>query len=184
MDIVSQGFRPLLAGVGLIALLMLGACQQTPIQQVPRPEPPLPAENMAEHKPSLPAQAYKVVAQARQYIGTPYRNGGTTSKGMDCSGLVHTCFKGVNVQLPRASYQMAERGTPVQRSELRIGDLVFFRLSGAKRISHVGIVSDVLPKEVYFIHSSSSRGVVCESLDAPFYLKGFVTARRVLGVEL
>jgi cell wall-associated NlpC family hydrolase len=119
----------------------------------------------------------EVVDEAKKYLGVPYRNGGTTANGVDCSGLVVTVFKRFGVALPRTSDDQAKFGAKVDRSDLEPGDLVFFRTSGSTRISHVGIYSGA----GQFIHASTrSKKVKFDRLDNKYFKKRYATARRVL----
>jgi len=123
----------------------------------------------------------KVIRTARSYRGTPYRWGGTTRIGMDCSGLLCTSFKAINVTLPRTSNEQSEFGRNVRPRELRPGDLVFFGTTSvfSRQISHVGMVTDVKGKdEVYFIHASTSLGVKEDNLYSNYYQKIFIKAVR------
>lgn len=119
----------------------------------------------------------EVVDEAKKYIGVPYRNGGTTMNGLDCSGLVVAVYKRFGVALPRSSHDQADFGLQIDRSGLKPGDLVFFRTSGTTRISHVGIYSG----NGQFIHASTrARRVRYDRLDNKYFRKRYATARRVL----
>jgi cell wall-associated NlpC family hydrolase len=119
----------------------------------------------------------EVVREASKYLGAPYRNGGTTASGVDCSGLVVAVFEKFGIAVPRTSHEQAKFGAPVDRSQLEPGDLVFFRTSGSTRITHVGIYSG----EGEFIHASTrSRRVKYDRLDNRYFRKRYATARRVL----
>jgi cell wall-associated NlpC family hydrolase len=126
------------------------------------------------------AEAQKVIQVARSYIGTPYRYGGTSRKGMDCSGLLCTTFQAVNITLPRPSYEQAEYGQEVRLRDVRPGDLVFFsEKKSSNRVSHAGMVTAVNgPENVTFIHASTSRGVIEDNLYKEYYQKIFVKAVR------
>lgn len=114
-----------------------------------------------------------------QWLGTPYKYGGTTKSGTDCSGMVMAVFKEVyNKDLFRSSYDQLKNVRLIEQNELKTGDLVFFKISGNK-VSHVGIYIG----EQKFIHSSTSKGVVINSLEEPYYKKYFFSGGRVLGVE-
>ncbi|MCJ8165793.1 C40 family peptidase [Pontibacter sp. E15-1] len=121
-----------------------------------------------------------VIEAARSYTGVPYKWGGTTRVGMDCSGLLCTSFQSINVNLPRTSDEQGDYGKKVRPKDIKEGDLVFF---GANRfsnnITHVGMVTEVNGKEdVRFIHASSSLGVIEANLYADHYQKIFIKAVR------
>lgn len=121
-----------------------------------------------------------IITTARSYTGTPYRSGGLTEKGMDCSGLLFTTFKSVGLQLPRTSWQQAETGQEVRLSEVRPGDLLFFvtNKKGAGAINHSGIVTEVRKDEIRFIHSSTSKGVREDNLYTDYWRAAFAKAVR------
>jgi cell wall-associated NlpC family hydrolase len=117
-----------------------------------------------------------VMTRIIELINTPYRWGGMSTSGMDCSAFVMTVYRNaLGIELPRTSIMQSTVGEEVSRDELRFGDLVFFNTLG-RRISHVGIYLG----EGVFAHSSSSGGVKVSSLDEDYYNNRFVTARRVI----
>lgn len=120
-----------------------------------------------------------VIQSARAYTGTPYKWGGTTRSGIDCSGLLCNSFSKVNYNLPRTSDAQSKIGKKVGIRDLQPGDLVFFATGKKKRkITHVGLVTEVRKGRVRFIHSSSSLGVVENNLESDYYKKRFRLARR------
>lgn len=142
--------------------------------------------NLAPRPHSAPAGSpvSNLIATARSYLDSPYASGGTTSVGLDCSGFLCVCFRQVGVSLPRVSRQQAEAGEAVRFNDLRPGDLVFFataaKTNPAAPINHVGLVTEVRPSgEVWFIHSSSSRGVREDNLLTPYWQAAYARARRV-----
>lgn len=123
-----------------------------------------------------------VIQAARTYTGTPYKWGGTTRSGMDCSGLTTNAFKSVNINLPRQAEEQATVGAKVKKKDIQSGDLLFFATGKKKReITHVGIVTDVKDDDhIKFIHASTSLGVVETNLYSDYYIKRFRVARRVI----
>ena len=155
--------------LALLALLVLaaGLCGCAPAHIGPEP---LPGIGQGGRTP--------VVAAARSLTGAPYKWGGESPQtGFDCSGLTWWAYRQVGVDLPRVSTDQYEAGQPVNRRDIRPGDLVFFRLPGKPSIMHVGIATE----RGTFIHSPSSGGRVREeALDAPYWREHFIGARRVL----
>ena len=122
-----------------------------------------------------------IIAKARSYTGTPYKWGGTSMKGMDCSGLLLNSFKAVEIDIPRTSTEQKKTGKRVSRGEIKKGDLVFFATSKKKRkVTHVGLVTKVQGGNVTFIHASTSKGVTESSLDNSYWDKRYRQARRIL----
>jgi murein DD-endopeptidase / murein LD-carboxypeptidase len=142
---------------------------------------PAPADYIAEAEESYLAR--QIVNNALEFQGTPYRGGGTTSAGMDCSGMVYATFQIFDITLPRSSASMAAgAGTEVKLEDVKVGDLLFFDNNRRHRgINHVGMVTEVTPEgEVKFIHSSSSRGVMVSSMSEPYNSRTFIQAKRVI----
>lgn len=122
----------------------------------------------------------RIVAQARKWIGTPYKYGGESHKGTDCSGLTMVLYRDVaGIKIPRNSGKQQEFCNRISRNALSPGDLVFFSSSRKGSVSHVGIYAG----SGKFIHASSSRGVILSSLDEDYYRRHFHSAGRVPGVE-
>ncbi|MDP3312835.1 LysM peptidoglycan-binding domain-containing C40 family peptidase [Lutibacter sp.] len=120
-----------------------------------------------------------LIETASKNIGTRYRRGGTGAKGFDCSGLMYTTFKEINMTLPRSSHQQAKVGTKIDRSEAKIGDLIFFATNRIGSISHVGMITEIIEDEIKFIHSSTSLGVIISSIKEMYYSKRFVQINRI-----
>ncbi len=124
---------------------------------------------------SLPAETRRLLEEARRWMGTSYRYGGSTRSGVDCSGLTSQIFvNALQIKLPRSSAQQSEYCRRIDRSELMEGDLVFFR-TGSKGVSHVGMYVG----DGRIIHSSTSRGVIVSSLDESYYRRTYHSSGRV-----
>lgn len=125
-----------------------------------------------------PVGRAELVAEALRYLGTPYVWGGGSSGGVDCSGFVYVVFSHYLPNLGRLStFDYFHVGTPIDRSGLQPGDLVFFT-TYAPGPSHVGIYLG----DGRFIHASSaSHQVTTSLLDDPYYVSHFFGARRLLG---
>lgn len=116
-----------------------------------------------------------LLAQHERWAGTPYRLGGDSEWGIDCSALVQAVFSDTfRLELPRTTDGQVNEGMPIDRAELQAGDLVFFRPS--RTYNHVGIyVGDGV-----FLHASASRGVRLSKLDNSYWRRHYWQARRPL----
>ncbi|MGV0923539.1 C40 family peptidase [Empedobacter tilapiae] len=129
---------------------------------------------------NAPRNVNRILKTAKSYLGTPYKYGGVTNTGFDCSGLVYVSFKELNLDLPRRSSDQAEYGKEINIENVKIGDLIFFNTSG-NSISHVGIVESINRNgSINFVHSSTSKGVIISSLDENYWKSRFVKAMRLL----
>jgi cell wall-associated NlpC family hydrolase len=118
-----------------------------------------------------------VVAAAGTYAGWPYRFGGNSVRGLDCSALVQRAFRAAGLELPRTAAEQFRRGYAVVRQELAAGDLVFFR--GARRLSKTIVHVGIYIGGGRFIHASR-HGVITASLNAAHWVRRFAGARRVI----
>lgn len=117
--------------------------------------------------------------EGARWLGTPHRMGGSTKRGVDCSGFVAIVVREVyGKQLSRSSTDMLKHDCKkVSRGKLQEGDLVFFRTGqGKKKVpNHVGIYL----KNGRFIHTSTSSGVIVSSLSEPYYVRAWITGGRI-----
>ena len=168
----------------LAVAALLSACSTTNTAKNMHPE----THAVVEDTSSLQASQYEFESMVRnldvksrlmdQYAswkGVRYRLGGSTKKGIDCSGFVQRTFREqFGMDLPRSTYEQQEMGKSVSRGHLRTGDLVLFRAGSTGR--HVGIYIG----NNQFVHASTSSGVTISSMDEPYWKKRYNEARRVL----
>jgi cell wall-associated NlpC family hydrolase len=129
-----------------------------------------------------PKQVDEIISYAKKFLGTPYQWAGTTPSGFDCSGFIYYVMGSFGLSLSRTAGGLAEFGRTVKLSELRPGDLMFFkgRSTSSSSIGHVGMVVEVRPDAIMFIHSSSSRGVVIDNFKtSSYYIPRFIKAKRL-----
>ncbi|HBA26090.1 MAG TPA: hypothetical protein DCY98_01645 [Nitrospinae bacterium] len=112
-----------------------------------------------------------------KHIGIPYRFGGDSENGIDCSAFTRRVYREQGIELPRVSYEQARIGRGVGGSSLQPGDLVFFNTSLVGSISHVGVYID----NNTFAHASSSQGVTKSNLRQKYFSKRYVRANRIMG---
>lgn len=120
----------------------------------------------------------QVLSRAVNALGTPYRWGGTTPKGFDCSGLVRYAFRDIDeVDLPRTSSAMARsKGKTITLANLQPGDLLFFNIK-SRRVNHVAIYLG----NNRFIHAPrNGKKVTISDLSKPYWKKHYALAKRVL----
>lgn len=111
---------------------------------------------------------------ALEQVGVPYRYGGNSPQGFDCSGLVQYSYSHAGVAVPRTTGQLWSAARTVERRDLRAGDLLFFNIEG--KMSHVGMYLG----DERFVHApQSGRRVSVASLDAPFYRAALLRVGRV-----
>lgn len=120
---------------------------------------------------------HKLYVNAAEWIGTPYRAGGDSRHGTDCSGLVSRLYKKTyRMRLSRSTDGQLKESNKIARRNLREGDLVFFTSrSSRKKVAHVGIYL----KDGKFIHASTSQGVIVSSLKEKYYTQHWLCGGRV-----
>jgi cell wall-associated NlpC family hydrolase len=121
----------------------------------------------------------QILNVAAESLGSPYRGGGSTPAGFDCSGFVTYTLNQFDITLPRNSAEMAQIGKRILKKDAKPGDLIFFKTNGSY-ISHVGIVTENSDGIIKFIHSSTSSGVVYSSTSESYYARTFAGVNRIL----
>ena len=119
----------------------------------------------------------KLLTEANGWLGTPYKYGGNSKSGVDCSGMVCMVFdNALSIKLPRNSAQQGEWCAKINKRDLQPGDLLFFSTrSGSSSISHVGMYIG----DGNMIHASTSKGVIVSSLSEDYYVKTYHSCGRV-----
>ncbi len=124
-----------------------------------------------------------IISFANQFLGTPYKYGGESTTGFDCSGFVKYVFKKFGFELPHSSTMMANSGEEKQKDFAEMGDLIVFKGRSSSTVGHVGIVFQNYLNDLIFIHSSSPRsgGVIISKLSESYYKQRFIKVIDVLG---
>ena len=122
----------------------------------------------------------QLVDDALKNIGSPYKYGGITKKGYDCSGLLYATFKEYDIILPRTSIEMSKIGRFIEANDAKKGDFIFFTTNGKTIINHLGMIVEVDNTVIKFIHSSSSKGVIISSTNENYYSNCVVQINRII----
>ena len=126
-------------------------------------------------------KADNIIDYAKKFEGVRYKYGGTTKKGMDCSGLIFRAYSSEAIALPRTTKDLAITGNWIDLKDVEKGDLLFFATKkNSRKINHVGMVTSSQVGRVEFIHSTTSKGVIRSQLSERYWYFAFVQARRVL----
>ncbi|MDB9960630.1 C40 family peptidase [Oceanihabitans sp.] len=135
----------------------------------------------ASPKTSSNESVNNAVDYAKSFKGVRYKYGGTTKKGIDCSGLVYTAFKKENINVPRTTKDLSKTGKWIDVNDVQEGDLLFFATKkNSRSVNHVGIVTTSRTGYVEFIHASTSKGVMISNLAERYWYLSYVQARRIL----
>jgi len=168
IQIRAQAYT-LMFGIIFVIALGVSGCSSTPTKHSAKPN------TVAFGKPGK--QTRSQAALSKYYLSwknTPYKLGGLSKAGIDCSGFVHVAFRDVfKKRVPRSTELLAKTGKAIPQKSLKFGDLVFFMTSRTQR--HVGIYIN----NGKFIHASSSRGVMQSSLNSTYWSRNFKGARRI-----
>ena len=137
-----------------------------------------PGEEEPELPPGLDGVAAKLLQSAFEFVGVPYRLGGFSQLGIDCSGLVKKAFSAIGIDLPRTARSQFSKGEPVSFSDLLPGDLIFFATRKARYPTHVAIY---LGNGLILHASRSNRRVIVDNFEkSGYFRRHFIGARRVL----
>ncbi|NBR14329.1 MAG: NlpC/P60 family protein [Flavobacteriales bacterium] len=122
-----------------------------------------------------------IINYAKTFLGVPYRYGGTTPSGFDCSGFINFIFGNFGFSLVRTSYGLAELGETVALSDIQPGDLLFFKGSNVNSTSvgHVAMVIEVKDGSFKFIHSANGGVQITNFNTSRYYIQRYVKAKRL-----
>jgi len=152
--------------LAITMLSMISACSSQPVAPAARPY----SQKNAVRVQSIGERA---AAIALEQVGVPYRYGGTTTSGFDCSGLVQFSYRHAGKSVPRTTGQLWSSSASIGRDNIEAGDLLFFSVDG--KMSHVGMYVG----KQQFVHApSSGRTVTVAKLTSPYYSSAFVRAAR------
>jgi cell wall-associated NlpC family hydrolase len=159
----------------LLLLLLAAGCASAPEPKVAPPPAQSAREWDGEGGASNMRNRGEALAEfALRLRGTPYRFGGATPDGFDCSGLVFYAHRHLGLNVPRTSRDQAEQATSLKPRKLQRGDLVFFKI-GSRKVNHVGIYIG----KHRFVHApGAGKPVTINSLDDEFYAEAFFSAGR------
>ncbi|MDE7386241.1 MAG: C40 family peptidase [Muribaculaceae bacterium] len=124
----------------------------------------------------------EILLEADRHLGTRYMRGGKTPRGFDCSGFTSYVFKQFGYKLGASSGDQYKQGTAVESTDVKPGDLLFFKGRSRNSVGHVAIAIDTDPDtgDIIFIHSATSGGIRVDRVSSPYYNKRYLGARRVL----
>ncbi|MFZ9658322.1 MAG: C40 family peptidase [Crocinitomicaceae bacterium] len=131
--------------------------------------------------PKNDPQVDAIINYAKSFLGVPYRYGGTTPSGFDCSGFINYIFGNFGFDLVRTSYGLAELGTTVKLSDIQPGDLMFFKGSNVNSTSvgHVALVIEVTPDAIKFIHSANTGVRIDNFKTSQYYIQRYIKTKRL-----
>jgi len=164
--ITQAAFKIPILALTITMLSLLSACSSQSIGSAPR-------SNSEMSRVPVQSLGERAAAVALEQVGVPYRFGGTTTSGFDCSGLVQFSYRNAGKSVPRTTGQLWTSSTSVDRDDIQAGDLLFFSFEG--KMSHVGMYVG----KQQFVHApSSGRTVTVANLTSPFYASALVRAGR------
>jgi len=131
--------------------------------------------------PKNDPQVDAIINYAKSFLGVPYRYGGTTPSGFDCSGFINYIFGNFGFDLVRTSYGLAELGTTVKLSDIQPGDLMFFKGSNVHStgVGHVALVVEVTPDAINFIHSANTGVRIDNFKTSKYYIQRYIKTKRL-----
>jgi cell wall-associated NlpC family hydrolase len=126
-------------------------------------------------------KADAIISYAKTFLGVPYRYGGSTPSGFDCSGFINYIFGNFGFSLVRSSFGLADLGQTIALSNIQPGDLLFFKGSNinSSTVGHVALVVEVAPNTLKFIHSANGGVRIENFVTSKYYIQRYIKAKRL-----
>ena len=140
-----------------------------------------PPDSIQEIQQIVSEKSNAIISYAKKFMGVPYVWGGMSPSGFDCSGFINYVFKGFGFGLTRTSYGLAELGKTVRLSELRPGDLMFFKARNLNttRVGHVALVVDTTDGIIQFIHAARTGIRIDTFNNSSYYVPRYIKSKRM-----
>ena len=126
-------------------------------------------------------KADAIISYAKTFLGVPYRYGGSTPSGFDCSGFINYIFGNFGFSLVRTSFGLADLGETIALSNIQPGDLMFFKGSNVNSsvVGHVAMVVEVAPNTLKFIHSANGGVIIENFVTSKYYIQRYIKTKRL-----
>ena len=140
-----------------------------------------PSDSIQHVQKIVSEKSNAIIEYAKKFMGVPYVWGGMSPSGFDCSGFINYVFKGFGFGLTRTSYGLAELGKTVRLSELRPGDLMFFKARNlnSTRVGHVALVVDTSVGIIQFIHAARTGIRIDTFNNSSYYVPRYIKSKRM-----
>jgi cell wall-associated NlpC family hydrolase len=140
-----------------------------------------PSDSIQHVQKIVSEKSNAIIEYAKKFMGVPYVWGGMSPSGFDCSGFINYVFKGFGFGLTRTSYGLAELGKTVRLSELRPGDLMFFKARNlnSTRVGHVALVVDTSDGIIQFIHAARTGIRIDTFNNSSYYVPRYIKSKRM-----
>lgn len=140
-----------------------------------------PSDSIQRVQKIVSEKSNAIIEYAKKFMGVPYVWGGMSPSGFDCSGFINYVFKGFGFGLTRTSYGLAELGKTVRLSELRPGDLMFFKARNLNttRVGHVALVVDTTDGIIQFIHAARTGIRIDTFNNSSYYVPRYIKSKRM-----
>ena len=138
-------------------------------------------DSLVMHEQMLSEKSDAIISYAKKFMGVPYVWGGMSPSGFDCSGFINYVFRGFGFSLTRTSYGLAELGKTVKLSELKPGDLMFFKARNLNttRVGHVALVVDTTDGIIQFIHAARTGIRIDTFNNSSYYVPRYIKSKRM-----